>query len=107
MVEQFQSWAAMSADMEISFEALASDDEHIATRFTAHGHSSSDLGGGVWELALVLAASLCDGRIAQVELFDGDGDAAAVDRYAELRQTSIDARGTPSVRKPPSGDGQM
>ena len=78
----YRSGPSVAPDVEIRFEALAGDDEHIALRFGGYGHAAE--GGGAMEYVVLAVATLRDGRILRAELFDVDDEAAALARLAEL-----------------------
>ena len=58
--------------MQVAFERLGGDDDHIAMRWCGHGHAAADMGGGSAEVRLIMVATLRHGRIAFTERFDDD-----------------------------------
>ena len=50
-VEMYRSWVEIAPDLEVSFELLDGDDEHIAARYGARGHAAD--GGGEMEYFVI------------------------------------------------------
>ena len=59
----YRSWVDIAPDLEVSFELLDGDDEHIAARYGARGHAAD--GGGEMEYFVIAVTSVRDGRVAR------------------------------------------
>ena len=90
VVDVYRSWLDVVPDMEVTFEWLGGDDDHIALRWNGQGHAAADVGGGAAEYRLILVATIRDGRIAYTERFDLDDEGAALARLAELQSPAPD-----------------
>ena len=90
VVDVYRSWAETVPDMQVAFERLAGDDDHMAMRWRAHGHAAADMGGGSAEYWLVLVTTIRHGRIAFTERFDVDDEDAALACLAERQSQAPD-----------------
>jgi hypothetical protein len=89
-IDVYRSWAEAVPDMQVAFEWLAGDDDHMAMRFRGHGHAAADMGGGSAEVRLIMVATLRRGRIALGERFDDDDEDAALACLAERQSQAAD-----------------
>ena len=97
-IDVYRSWAEAVPDVQVAFEWLGGDDDHMAMRFSGHGHAAADMGGGSAEVRLIMVATLRHGRIAFAERFDVDDEGAALACLAERGQS-----GAPSIRRCAAG----
>ena len=95
VVDMYRSWVDVVPDVELRFEVFAADDEHLAVRYSGHGHAAA--GGGEMEYVTTMAARIRDGRLLLCEMFEADGEAAALARYEELRREHA-----PTPDRPPT-----
>ena len=51
IVDVYRSWIEVVPDMEVAFEWLGGDDDHIAMRWNGHGHAAADMGGGAADIS--------------------------------------------------------
>jgi ketosteroid isomerase-like protein len=86
MVAFYRSWVEAAPDSELRFEWLGGDDEHGVLRAGGHGHAADEMGGGEFEIVLVVVATVRDGRIVHNANFDLDDEAAAFAHLAELQR---------------------
>jgi hypothetical protein len=84
VIDVYLSWVDVAPDMQIRFEWLGGDEDHIAVRWGGRGHAAGDTGGGAFEYHLVIVATIRDGGIGETEHFDVGDEAAALARLAEL-----------------------
>ena len=82
-VEMQRSWVKLVPDIEIRLDVLASDDEHIALRWTGVGHAAD--GGGAVDYAGLVVANVRERHVAHAEIFDRDDEEGALARFEELR----------------------
>ena len=82
-VEMQRSWVELVPDIEIRLDVLASDDEHIALRWTGVGHAAD--GGGAVDYAGLVVANVRERHVAHAEIFDRDDEEGALARFEELR----------------------
>jgi hypothetical protein len=103
IVDLYRSWAATAPDMEVSFERLGGDDDHMAMRWGGRGHAAADMGGGAAELWLIQVVTVRDGRIAFTERFDEGDEGAALACLAERQSQAPDPS---DVASPGGGSGR-
>jgi len=85
IVELYRTWVQVAPDVEMRFEVLAGDDEHIVMRAGGYGSAAADAGGGPMEVVVILVSTVRDGRFSRGEQFEADDEARALARYQELR----------------------
>ena len=90
VVDVYRSWVEAVPDMGVAFEWLGGDDDHIAMRWTGHGHAAAEMGGGAAEFRLIIVATVRHGGIALTERFDHDDEGAALARLAERQSPAPD-----------------
>jgi hypothetical protein len=84
VIDVYRSWVGMAPDLEICFEWLGGDADHIVVRWGGQGHAAAETGGGAFEYHFVIVATLRDGLIADTEHFDVGDEEAALARMAEV-----------------------
>jgi hypothetical protein len=90
VVDVYRSWAAAVPDMQVAFERLAGDEDHMAMLWSGRGRAAADMGGGAAEVGLILVATVRHGRIAFTERFDVDDEGAALARLADRQRKAPD-----------------
>jgi ketosteroid isomerase-like protein len=84
VIDVYRSWVEMAPDMQLRFEWLGGDEDHIALRWGGQGHAAAATGGGAFEYHLVIVATIRDGGISETEHFDVGDETAALARLGEL-----------------------
>lgn len=90
VVDVYRSWAEAVPDMQLAFERLGGDDDHMAMRSIGRGHAAAEMGGGAAEVRMILVATVRHGRIAFSERFDDADEGAALACLAERQSTGPD-----------------
>jgi hypothetical protein len=97
IVDVYHSWLETAPDLQVAFDWIGGDDDHIALRWGGKGHAAADIGGGAAEYQMILVATIRRGQIAFTERFDIDDQGAALACLTERqRQASDPSEDAPS-----------